>query len=81
VVTLHRLLAVALVFGRARTAHAGDDTPKGKEPLSEAALIQLAKSDIDPRPYCSCRCPASQEKSEVKPRCRGHVSLSVASAT
>jgi hypothetical protein len=46
VINLHRMLAIALILGTAWVARAGDD-PKGKEPLSEAALIKLAKADIE----------------------------------
>jgi hypothetical protein len=42
----HRALAVALILGTGWAARAGDDE-KRKEPLTEAALIKLAKSDIE----------------------------------
>ena len=41
----YRILSVALVFGLALAARAGDD--KTKEPVSEAALIKMVKADIE----------------------------------
>jgi hypothetical protein len=44
---IKRILTVAFVLSAACLSRADDDKPKGKEPLSEAALIKLAKADIE----------------------------------
>jgi hypothetical protein len=43
---LHCILAAALMLGMGGIARAGDDT-KPKEPLTEAALIKLSKTNIE----------------------------------